>query len=88
MKMDELCYIEWVDSRGTHGSWTELSSMDTSYCIINSVGFILKETDDLIHLVPHVSYDSDQGCGDMVIPKVCITKRESFYVREYNYGAG
>lgn len=67
-----LYYIEWIDSRGTHESWTELKDMASEYCILSSVGWAIKEDDELIHLVPHIGSDPEQGCGDMVIPKISI----------------
>lgn len=69
----DLLYIEWVDSRGTHESWTELEDMVSECCVISSVGWAIKEDEELIHLVPHLGSNPDQGCGDMVIPKVSIT---------------
>ncbi len=69
----DLLYIEWVDSHGTYGLWTDLDDMVTECCTISSVGWVIKEDEKLIHLVPHLGDNPDQGCGDMVIPKVCIT---------------
>lgn len=68
----DLMYVEWVDSRGTHESWIELEDMANEYCTISSVGWVIKEDEELIHLVPHLGDNPDQGCGDMVIPKVSI----------------
>ncbi len=73
-KIDDLniVYIEWIDSRGTHSSWTELDDMAHDPCIIKSVGYVVNETENSIHIVPHIGTDPEQGCGDMVIPKVAI----------------
>ncbi len=76
MNMD-LVYIEWIDSRGVSASWDHLESLDSELCTIKSVGWVLKQTEDLIHIVPHLGHDPDQGCGDMVIPTNCIIKKRN-----------
>jgi hypothetical protein len=67
-----LYYIKWEDSRGVSASWVHLEDIESETCILMSVGWLLKETDELIHIVPHIGDDPKQGCGDMVIPKKCI----------------
>lgn len=72
MSEEKLIYIEWIDSRGSRAEWTHLEDMDNECCLLNSVGWVLKDTDELIHIVPHMGDDPKQGCGDMVIPKCSI----------------
>lgn len=73
----ELVYLEWIDSRGVSSSWDHLESLDSELCTVKSVGWVLKMTEDLIHIVPHLGHDPDQGCGDMVIPMNCIIKKRN-----------
>ena len=75
--------IIWSDSYGVGSSWSETSDIDICphYCF--SVGWVIKETNDAIAVVPHLShpdneeYLPEQGCGDMVIPKCSIVRRIS-----------
>lgn len=74
MNMD-LYYVEWLDSRGVGTSWRHLEDMESETCVLRSVGWLMKNTKDLIHIVPHFGDDPAQGCGDMVIPKRCVLKK-------------
>lgn len=75
----EIRYVEWVDSAGSH-RWTdtaELRKFRPSRC--KSVGFVIDEADDYVHLVqsldpPMDANDSDNGDNTICIPKVAITK--------------
>ena len=71
--------IKWLDSYGVGPAWTVLDEIILEPAIIISVGFIAKEDENNVLVVPHVSShkeeDGKDGCGDMVIPKVCIIDR-------------
>ena len=69
-----LVKINWVDSRGVQSHWAHLSDQETSICRCVSVGFVMAENDEFIDIAPH--HAGDQTCGNMTIPKVCITKIE------------
>lgn len=72
----KLLYIEWTDSRGCHASWQHVEAIaDDEPCKLRSVGWVIKDTRDHIHLAPHIGDDPEQVCGDMIIPKLAITKR-------------
>ncbi len=70
----KLEFVTWIDSRMTSG-WAEIEDRESTIWPIKSVGWVVKETDELIHLVPHIGTNPDQGCGDMMIPKIAITRR-------------
>ena len=79
--MSKIELIQWVDSFGCGSRWQEMDSMkDRAVLYCHSVGFVIKETDDYVVIVPHRAVETEQceeqGCGDMTIPKVCITSRE------------
>lgn len=64
----KLVLVNWVDAAGGNKSgWRNLESMknDTLHPV-QSVGFLLRKTDELITVVPHVS--GDQGDGEIDIP--------------------
>ncbi len=70
-----LVAIEWVDSSGPSG-WTEASAVQNKCERIRSVGWILFESDEVLTIAPHVSYEQeDPPCtGIITIPKQCIVK--------------
>lgn len=70
-------YIRWKDSRGVSDHWQRVSRLDgkpLEYCIVESMGFIIRQNKDAIHIAPHMIFDSEdtQFCGDMQIPKSAI----------------
>ncbi len=78
----KLVYLEWIDSRGVSESWYYLKDLESKCCILKSVGWVIKEDRQLIHIVPHVGDDPKQGCGDMVIPKRCVLKKIEIIIDE------
>jgi len=76
-----LVLIKWIDSYGCSPLWeaTEDLNPQPHYCY--SVGWIVKETPEVVVIIPHMSPSNEdidaeeQGCGDMTIPVVCIKKR-------------
>lgn len=77
----ELVYVEWLDSFGVSSSWQPMDDIgDVKPVVCVSVGFLAKETDDCIVIVPHAYVDAEggqAGCGDMCIPKVAIIYKDS-----------
>ena len=81
-KENKLAIIEWVDSYSVYEGWDfikELSDPKIVKCL--SVGWILKETEDCILLMPHISDTNDKetlgaGRGGLTIPKISITNRK------------
>lgn len=69
-----LVLIEWVDSFGCSSTWTSLSACDPEPMVCRSVGWLVHDGDDSKVVVPHVAHNAEQGCGDMTIPTVAITK--------------
>ena len=77
----ELVLVEWVDSHSSPGGWLFIDDIidreDNLYC--RSVGWIVKETEELITLVPHIAGEVNgnlrlSGRGDLTIPCIAITK--------------
>lgn len=74
-------YLRWIDSRGVHDRWVKIEDLEDTpleYCIVSSIGFVIRENDTCLHLAPHVIFDGEdsQFCGDMQIPKACILDRK------------
>jgi hypothetical protein len=82
IKGKKIVLIEWVDSHSGRG-WQDLESLEASavplYC--RSVGWLVKETEQCVVIVPHISGEKDghillQGCGDITIPTKAIVKEK------------
>ena len=79
---NKLLYIEWEDSAGSLGRWTDIDDMKPDQPIHKSVGWLMYDTDRWIVLVPHLSSEPDHpkvlftGQGQMTIPKSAILKQQ------------
>ena len=79
---NNLYLVKWIDSYNSPSSWEyidEMSEPDNMICV--SVGWIEKETEENITIIPHLAdiYNKEsKGCGVgwMVIPKVAILERK------------
>ena len=74
----DLVQIRWHDARGGHSEWQHMGDdSPLKMYVIDSVGFILQESDEVIHIAAHVheqdqEYNDGHYCGDLQIPKVSI----------------
>lgn len=79
---NKLVYIEWEDSCGSNGRWTEIEDMKPDQPKHKSIGWILQETKRWIVIVPHISSYLEHpkvaytGQGQMTIPKSAILKKK------------
>lgn len=76
-----LLLVEWVDSYGCSPRWERIDEIEPEVIHAQSVGWLVHEDENVLVLVPHVTRPAfegshHQGCGDMAIPLVAITKRE------------
>lgn len=82
----ELVYLEWVDASAIHG-WQSLDDIqrDGAPLVIQSVGWIVHETDDAITLVAHMHKDNPNAVRQMsdplTIPKGIIRERRTMRKR-------
>jgi len=82
----KIVLVEWTDSYGCSSGWEETEDLKIIPHHCYSVGYLVKENDEVIVLVPHLSPENketnatEQGCGDMTIPRVAI-KNISFLKR-------
>lgn len=74
----DIVYLLWKD----HGSFNTVGWKDVEDVqdqldpfLIESVGYRVRETDEFIVIVPHLSTANGSGCGEMLILKSCILKR-------------
>lgn len=73
-----LVYVQWVDSYGVSSSWKSLDDAKDERHIIHSVGWLVKDGENVKVIVPHISPANDKissdeyGCGDMSIPVSAI----------------
>lgn len=72
-------FVRWQDAKGCHSEWQHLEDVEgvkpTRY-IVESVGFVIRESDDVLHLAPHLHTHDSGGhyVGDMQIPVCCIVE--------------
>jgi hypothetical protein len=73
----DVIFVEWVDPSSTDDNgWTpydEVLSARPGLC--RSVGFVLKEDEDLLWILPHLELHSEKGGGGLVVPKKLIVRR-------------
>ncbi len=76
----KLVVVEWLDSHQGRG-WEDVEDLEEKVEPLScrSVGWVLKETDEALMLVPHIAGQQStkiivQGTGDLVIPKCAISK--------------
>lgn len=77
--MMQIVIVKWLDAFGCSSSWRERDDIEKATpSICESVGWLIKDEDDYIVLVPHVANETLgstwQGCGDMTIPRAAIQR--------------
>tara|TARA_R110000803_G_scaffold78075_3_gene143116 strand:- start:2948 stop:3337 length:390 start_codon:yes stop_codon:yes gene_type:complete len=85
-KLGSLYLIEWVDSYSINEGWELIKDIEEPELVVcHSVGYVLKENNKNIMIVPHIS-DTDNieslGAyrGALVIPKVSILNKKELTV--------
>lgn len=82
MKEGEFVYIRWVDSYGVLSGWLDISEYNPQILIIESIGKIIKLTDDIVALAHNYSdvteNTPEQANGIIVIPRIAIKEVISF----------
>ena len=68
----KIVLVEWIDSSTEYG-WLKVESFDTSVVKCQSVGFLIKETDDAI--VVTLSRSDSGRCADAITIPKCSIKR-------------
>ena len=78
-----LAKVRWADSCGFSSDWCNFSEENLKalgISTITSVGYIIKETEKMLCLAPHISDENVNCmhvyCGEMCIPKVAIISIE------------
>ena len=72
--------IRWVDSMGCPGGWVHESDSECYVADVLSVGYVRKETDDFVFLVPHIVNSEDvQIAGQYCIPHSQIKERKVIF---------
>jgi hypothetical protein len=69
-----LVEIEWRDSCGCSSNWQEIEDCKPAVMSCRSVGWLVYDGSDSKVIVPHLTEDGDQGCGDMTIPAKAIVR--------------
>ncbi|WP_278747662.1 MULTISPECIES: hypothetical protein [Parasutterella] len=75
--------IKWVDTFGCPPGWEFEDELEYKVTEVTSVGFIRKETDTVVVLVPHISgADRKQIAGHICIPRKQILSRQTIFSSE------
>lgn len=75
----KLYYIEWLDPSSEHNGWFELVQNELEKlkpCVCQSVGWVIKETEEYIVIVSSLIPDDKQASNDVCIVKSLITKQK------------
>ena len=73
----KLVLIRWRDSHVSVGGWKELDDFSTEAPIVQSVGWLLMDSETTKVVVPHLidaqePHVPSQGCGEMAIPASAV----------------
>lgn len=75
--------IKWVDTFGCPPGWEFEDELEYKVTEVTSVGFIRKETDTVVVLVPHISgAERKQIAGYICIPRKQIISRQTIFSSE------
>ena len=68
-----LVCVEWVDSASSvSGNWIHVEAVPTECVLVRSVGWLVHDSEECKVLLPHLTNDKKQGCGEMIIPASSI----------------
>ena len=75
----KLVLIEWEDSYGGNGRWTDIDEMEPEPLTIISVGYLIHDLEHSKVVVPHLTNKEHPtalyaGQGQMTIPTRCIRR--------------
>lgn len=71
-------HIKWVDAEGSDG-WHRMGQEEYKICILESVGFVVHEDDDLLVIAQTIAKDNMHNTRSK-IPKACIVERHKLKV--------
>lgn len=70
--------IKWVDTYGCPQGWEFEDELECRVTEVYSVGFVRKETDSVVVLIPHMSSaERTQIAGHICIPRQQILERKT-----------
>jgi hypothetical protein len=66
--------VTWIDARSQDG-WTDQADLDVRVAIIETLGHVIKETEEVLCIASSMDMWTDQVAGIMFIPIRCVLKR-------------
>lgn len=79
--------IKWVDTFGCSPGWEFEDELECRVTEVYSVGFVRKETESVVVLIPHVSSaERTQIAGHICIPRQQILERK--VISSLSFGRG
>jgi len=74
----KLVKIDWIDSRSPTNRWEHLSELEANICHCSSVGYLIKDTDELKVIAANLADIDDteslQASAVKAIPSCCVTR--------------
>lgn len=68
-------FVEWWDALSeTDNGWTPVKEHKGELALCYSLGFLVKETNDMITVAGHTDEKYEDFSGEVNIPKSCIKK--------------
>lgn len=77
--MNEKTWVRWLDAYLLE-DWQEADEFDPEACILETVGFLTKETEEFVYLTRDLGMDDGNCRGTVAIPKVCILTIKSLEI--------
>jgi hypothetical protein len=76
-----LVHVEWVDPRSVD-AWTTIAELQAEPVPCETVGYVVRETDDALTIAGTVFADMESACCMIVIPRSCVRKVSDLTVGE------
>lgn len=73
-------YVEWTDAYGINGGWTEISSLKEKDLAVNTLGYLVVETDTFIGVSSTIDRQNLMCHNCIIIPRQMIIRMTDFGV--------
>jgi hypothetical protein len=74
-------YVKWFDPVTDHG-WEPIADLEVRYHCVESVGFLIKESEDCICISMNLDREFEEVNGITMIPRVLITEMREIELGE------
>lgn len=74
-------YLKWFDHNTFDGTWIDTDCVPSSPLIIETVGFLITETDDVVSICLCHSGENNSVRSTIQILKCCIIERKQLIIK-------